>query len=109
MLAQVKKQGAAPREGGGAHTGGDATLPVVPSTANAALDYLRQRERLLARIQRVNDALCAYDEYEANRHLPPDLRRQLRKPTLSREALTGLHRMLVEELGRLEQEWERRN
>ena len=81
----------------------------MPSASGAALDYLRQRERLLARIQRVNDAISAYDEYEANAYLPADLQRKLRQPTLSREALTGLHRMLVEELGRLEQEWERRN
>ena len=81
----------------------------MPSASEDALDYLRQRERLLARIERVNDALSAYDEFEANRHLPPDLRRTLPVPTLSREALTGPHRMLVEELGRLEQAWPRRN
>ena len=81
----------------------------MPSPGEAALDYLRRRERLLARLERVNDAISAYDEYEANRHLPPDLLRRLPEPSLSREALTGLHRMLVEELGRLEQAWPRRN
>ncbi len=75
--------------------------PAVSSAADA-LAYLRRRERLLARIQRVNDAISHYDEWEANRHLPPDCRRVLPTPPVSREGLTGLHRMLVEELARLE-------
>ena len=81
----------------------------MPSASDDALDLLRRRERLLARIARVNDALSAYDEFEANRHLPPELRRALPVPTLSRKALTGPHGMLVEELGRLEEAWPRRN
>ena len=74
----------------------------MPSASADALDYLRRRERLLARLDRVNDAISAYDEYDANAHLPADLRRTLRPPTLSRQALAGLHQMLVEELARLE-------
>ena len=76
--------------------------PAVPSTSDAALEYLRQRERLLARIQRVNDPISACDKYEANRYLPAQLQRKLRPPTLSRQTLIGPHQMLVEELARLE-------
>ena len=81
----------------------------MPSASDAALDYLRRRERLLARIQRVNETIAQYDEWEANEQLPPDLRRDLPKPQFPRTALVELHRMLVEELDRLEQEWPRRN
>ncbi len=80
------------------HTG---TLPPCPAS-DAAPAYLRHRERLLARLERVNDAISAYDEWEANAHLPPDLRRALPTPPVSREGLNQLHRMLVEELARLE-------
>ena len=108
MLPNPERNGAPPLscERGGAPAACGATLPAVPSdasdAASAALAYLRQRERLLARLQRVNDAISANDEYEANRHLPVDLRRKVRPPTLSRQALAGLHQMLVEELARLE-------
>ncbi len=84
-------------------------IPGVDAGGGLIGPQLTRRRSILARLERVNSALRAWEQWEANRHLPPDLRRQLRKPTLSREALTGLHRMLVEELGRLEQEWERRN
>ena len=47
-------------------------------------------------------AIEAYDEWAANRHLPPDLRRPLPEPALPRAALADLHRVLVEELARLE-------
>ena len=74
----------------------------MSSASDDALDCLRRRERLLARLQRVNDAISAYDEWEANRHLPPDCQRVLPTPPVSHEGLTGLHRMLVEDLARLE-------
>ena len=59
-----------------------------------------------------NAALDAHDELEAHAHLPPDLRQVVplpARPALSREAQRGLHRMLVEELARLEQDWPGRN
>ena len=77
--------------------------------SEVGLDYLRRRERLLARLQRVNETIAQYDGWEANEHLPPDLRREVPKPQFPRTALVEFHRMLVEELGRLEQEWPRRN
>lgn len=71
-------------------------------TSEAAVAYLRRRQRILARLERVNAALTAWAEYDANTHLPDDLKREVRRPELSREALTGLHAMLVEELARLD-------
>ena len=106
-MRPLPKQKRRPSGDAGANTATRATLPAVPSASEDALDYLRQRERLLARLQRVHDAISHYDEWEANRHLPPDCQRVLPTPPVSREGLAGLHRMLVEELGRLEQEWER--
>jgi hypothetical protein len=47
-------------------------------------------------------AISQYDEREGNRHLPPELHREITKPGL-REALAELHQMLVEEQGRLEE------
>ncbi len=74
----------------------------MPSTGDAALAYLRRREHLLVRLQRVNVALSRWHEREADACLPGGLRRDVPTPTLSREALDGLHRMLVDELGRLD-------
>jgi hypothetical protein len=65
--------------------------------------FLKHRQSLLAKLARVNAALTRADEYEANQHLPPDPRWKLHPPTISRRDLADLHRMLVEELGRLEQ------
>ena len=42
------------------------------------------------------------DQVVAWLKLPPDLRRDLRRPELSLDACQALHRMLIEELGRLE-------
>jgi hypothetical protein len=71
--------------------------------ADAALDHPHRRERLLARLERVNAAVSQDDGWEADRHLPPELQRESPRPSLPREALTGLHLMLVEELARLEE------
>ncbi len=84
---------------------GAAMLPDVsltPSTSDTALAYLRRRERLLVRLARVNTAISRRNEWEANAHMPGDLRRDVPQSTLPREALDGLHRMLTEELGRLD-------
>ena len=84
---------------------GAGMLPAVsstPSTGDTALAYLRRRAHLLVRLQRVSAALSRWHEREADARLPADLRRDVPPPTLPREALVGLHRMLVEELGRLD-------
>ena len=74
----------------------------MPATTDAAVAYLRRRERLLIRLARVNAAISRRNEWEANAHLPGALRRDVPQSTLPREALDGLHRMLTEELGRLD-------
>ena len=76
-------------------------VPSTPSTGDTALTYLRRRARLLVRLTRVNAALRRWHEREADACLPADLRRSVPMPTLPREALEGLHRLLVEELGLL--------
>jgi len=77
-------------------------VPPTPSLADAALAYLCQRRRLLVRSERVNAAISRWDEWEANVCMPEGLRRDVPPPTLSREALDGLHRLLTEELARLD-------
>ena len=56
----------------------------------------------MLRIARVNAALSAWDEYEANQLLPPDRRRPLPRPKLTRGGLKELQLMLVQRIGELE-------
>jgi hypothetical protein len=73
-----------------------------PSAAEDALAYLRRRRAMLVRLARVERALARWDAWETNTLLPDDLRRSVPAPVLTREALDGLHRMLTEELARLD-------
>ena len=66
-----------------------------------------QHAHNLLRLRRVNAALSAWDEYEANQLLPPDQRRPLPRPKLTREALKELQLMLVQRIGELEELFER--
>ena len=61
-----------------------------------------QHAHNLLRLARVNAALSAWDEYEANRLLPPDRRRPLPRPKLIRGGLKELQLMLVQRIGELE-------
>jgi hypothetical protein len=61
----------------------------------------------LLRLARVNAALSAWDEYEANQLLPPDQRRRLPRPRLTRGGLKELQLMLAERIGELEELFER--
>ena len=85
--------------------GGRATLapvPPPPSLADAALAYLRRRRHLLVRLGRVERALRRWDAWEANAFYPEERRRPVVRPVLHREGLDSLHRMLTEELARLD-------
>ena len=75
---------------------------VSAPSADAAVDYLRRRQRLLAGLARVERALRRWDAWETNALLPADLQRPGRAPALDRPVLDGLERMLVEELARLD-------
>ena len=61
-----------------------------------------QHARNLLRLARVNAALSARDEYDANALLPPDRRRPLARPKLTRGGLKELQLMLVQRIGELE-------
>ena len=61
----------------------------------------------LLRLARVNAALSTRDEYEANQLLPPDQRRPLPRPKLTRGGLKELHLMLVQRIGEPEELVER--
>ena len=63
----------------------------------------QQHAHNLLRLGRVNAALSAWDEYDANRLLPPDLRRRLSRPKLTRGGLKELQLMLVQRIGELEE------
>jgi len=74
-------------------------------SADAAVDYLRRRRRLLAGLARVEQALRRWDACETNTLLPADQQRPVRPPALDRpvlDGLDGLERMLTEELARLD-------
>jgi hypothetical protein len=79
-----------------------APVSPPPSLADAASAYLRRRRSLLVRLARVERALRRWDVREADGLLPEDLQRPVTPPVLTREALDGLHRMLAEELARLD-------
>ena len=55
-----------------------------------------------AGIERVNATIEQWHEIAANEVLPRELQRELRRPEVSLEGCQALHRMLVEELGRLD-------
>lgn len=73
-------------------------------TGDAADRFLRlrnieqKREAILERLDRVNASISAWNEYEANEHLPADLKRALPQPELSRQTLNDLHTVLLDEL-----------
>ena len=79
-----------------------APVPPPPSLAEAAPVYLRQRRHLLVRLERVERALRRWDAWETNALLPEERRRPVVPPILHREGLDSLHRMLTEELARLD-------
>ena len=62
-----------------------------------------QHAHNLLRLARVNAALSAWDEYDANRLLPRDQRRPLPQPMLTRGGLKELQLMLVQRIGELEE------
>ena len=68
-----------------------------------------ERRVMLGRLQRVNEALSRWDEYDAAQEIPEDIRPQVEPPTLSRKALKELQQMLADCIGELEAAWERRN
>jgi hypothetical protein len=63
----------------------------------------RRHVHRLLRLPRVEAALSARDEYEANRLLPPDRRRPLARPKLTRDGLKELQLMLVQRIGEPEE------
>jgi len=72
------------------------------TTGLEAERFLRTRQGIIAKLERVNAALSQWNEYRANQALPPDLKRYIPRPEVSRNTLADLHSMLVQELGRLE-------
>ena len=62
-----------------------------------------QHANNLLRLARVNAALPVWEEYEANELLPPDQRRPLPRPKLTRGGLKELQLMLVQRIGELEE------
>ncbi len=72
------------------------------TTALEAERFIRTRQGIMAKLDRVNAALSQWNEYRANQTLPAGLKRYILRPEVSRETLADLHTMLVQELGRLE-------
>lgn len=77
-------------------------------------EFLAHRRRTLARLATVNRALSRWDEVDAAELMPPDIRPRVRRPTLDRQSLKELQRVLVAAIAELEERreretWERRN
>ncbi len=70
-------------------------------TPTAESDVPGSRTEIVSHVQRINAALVAWDQWDANRLLPEDLRRQLQEPPLSASTLRVLRRMLLRQLGSL--------
>ncbi len=77
-------------------------MPWRRVTADLVHDYVRQRRRLLARLKQMDERLRAYDEWEANGRLPPDVQRPLPTPPVSRPGLDTLRAKRLAELMALE-------
>lgn len=72
-----------------------------PTTAAAIEAHLRLVTRVTGQIERVNEQITAWEEWEANRELPPALKRLLPKPGIPLADLKELHRELVAKLAEL--------
>ena len=79
-----------------------APVPLHPSLADAVLDYLRRRRHLLVRLGRVDRARRRRDAWSPTASCRTTSAGSVPPPVLSREALDSLHRMLTEELARLD-------
>jgi hypothetical protein len=66
---------------------------MAPTAAPSA-----RHRALLARLERLDVALAAYDAWAAEQDRPPDQRRPLPRPVLTRDSLVDLRRALVLEL-----------
>jgi hypothetical protein len=80
-----------------------------PDARAEARAFLANRAATLVRLRRVNEALSAWDEYEAAAELPADIRPRASRPTLSRAALKEVQRVLVQAIAEQQAAWERRN
>ena len=98
IRAGAARKGRSPRDGRTRRCRNGSTIQIVTTTAIQA-----QHAHNLLRLARVNAALSAWDEYESNRLLPPDLRRPLPRPKLTRGGLKELQLMLVQRIGELEE------
>ena len=76
---------------------------------DAVRRFLLTRRATLARLRRVNEALSAWDEYEAARERPDLFPAPPEPPKLSRDALKSLQQTLVATVSEQEAIWGRRN
>jgi hypothetical protein len=78
------------------------------STADSAQAFLDERNArlrdyrkgLLTRLERIDAALAQWDEWDALPPLMRHLQSSVRPPSVSRESLLELRRLVAEELGR---------
>ena len=81
-----------------------------PESARGDVHAFRKLRRATqARLQRVNEALSRWDEYDCAQAMAPELRPRVRRPTLSRPALKELQGMLCDAIREQEAAWERQN
>ena len=90
------------------YKGGSLSSLYVPSAEIVTTAAIKaQHAHNLLRLARVNAALSAWDEYEANQLLPPDQQRPRPRPKLTRGGLKELQLMLVQRIGEPEELFER--
>ena len=66
------------------------------------VEYQARVKRMASQLRRVNDALSQWEELACQPLVPPEFRRRIRRPLVSRESLKELQAMIAVEMHRLE-------
>lgn len=74
--------------------------------ATPSNDEVSRREHILQQLEQLDVAQVGWEEYEADRAMPLEMRRYPPPPDVPREVLAERHASLVAELGRLGAEGE---
>jgi hypothetical protein len=72
-------------------------------------EYDELRDDFQSRLDRVNEILSRWDEYETSQNLPEDVRPRASRPPLSRESLEEMNRSLEISTEGMEKLRDRRN
>jgi hypothetical protein len=77
--------------------------------ANPIAEHQRPRQRATVQLQRVNQMLSDWEEFECAAAMPKDIRPAIERPTVAQEDLRELRAELLGVISHLEDAWERRS